>query len=134
MATTHMDLAPLLPFDSFTDPSSVGQRWTSWLCHFETYLVPMDITNAKRKRALLLYRVGQQTHEIFNSIPDHGDAEDSNTAVDKLSTYFLPKKNVDYEIFQFRQAKQFPGETVNQYSTRLRKLAANCEFSNVNNV
>ena len=42
--------------------------------------------------------------------------------------YFSPKKNVDYEIFQFRQAIQQPSETVDQFATRLRKMASNCEF------
>ena len=35
---------------------------------------------------------------------------------------------MDYEIFQFRQAVQQPGETVDQFATRLRKIAINCEF------
>ena len=42
----------------------------------------------------------------------------------KLNAYFMPKKNVDYEIFQFRQAVQKPGEAVDQFTTRLRQLAA----------
>ena len=67
MAIAHMDLAPLLPFDPFTDLSSVGQRWTSWLHRFETYLLAIDITATKRKRALLLYQVEQQTHTIFDT-------------------------------------------------------------------
>ena len=91
----------------------------------------MDITDAKRKRALLLYQVGQQTHNIFDTLPDHGAEDDYKTAVDTLSAYFLPKRNVAYEIFQFRQAKQLPGESVHQYSTRLRHLAATCEFADV---
>ena len=35
---------------------------------------------------------------------------------------------MDYEIFQFRQAKQNNGETTDQFAIRLRKLAAHCEF------
>ena len=46
----------------------------------------------------------------------------------KLNEYFTPKKNVDYEIFKFRTMTQNAGETIDQYTTRLRKLAANCEF------
>eukprot|EP00795_Rhopilema_esculentum_P005538 gene5538-2295_t len=85
MATACIDLAPLLPLDPFTDPSSVGQRWTSWLRRFETYLLAiLDITDAKRKRVLLLYRVGQQTQEIFDTIPEDGAADDYQTAVGKL--------------------------------------------------
>ena len=47
------------------------------------------------------------------------------------TSIFPPKKNVDYQVFQFRQAVQQPGETVDQFVTRLRKLAATCEFSDV---
>lgn len=43
----------------------------------------------------------------------------------------MPKKNVVYEVFQFRQAVQMPGETVEQFATRLRKIAVNCEFTDV---
>ena len=49
----------------------------------------------------------------------------------KLDEYFSPKKNVTYEIFQFCQATQQTGESVEQFATRLRKLAVNCEFDNV---
>ena len=43
----------------------------------------------------------------------------------------MPQKNVDFEIFQFRQAKQHVDETTDQYVTRLRKLAAHCEFADL---
>ena len=48
-----------------------------------------------------------------------------------MHNYFMPKKNVDYEFFQFRQAVQKPGETVDQFTTRLRQLAAHCEFADL---
>ena len=50
--------------------------------------------------------------------------------MDKLDAYFNPKKNVqlDFEVFQFRQAKQ-QDETIDQFVTRLRKLAVICEFT-----
>ncbi len=41
------------------------------------------------------------------------------TAIDKLDEYFAPKKN------KFRTAAQNNGETIDQYTTRLRKLAQN---------
>ena len=85
-----------------------------------------NITNSKQKRAMLVYQAGPATQEIFKTLEEMG--EDYNTALTKLTEYFSPKKNVDYEIFQFRQAVQTLGETVEQFATRLRKLAANCEF------
>ena len=89
-------------------------------------MTALDIQNAKQKRALLLYQVGEATQTIFDTLADTG--EDYETAMTKLNEYFTPKKNVDYEIFKFRTTTQNAGETIDQYTTRLRKLAANCEF------
>ena len=46
----------------------------------------------------------------------------------KFDEYFLPKKDVSYEMFQFRQASQNSDETLDQFVTHLRKLAEHCEF------
>ena len=121
-----LGLMPLAPFDPLSDPTSLGQRWKTWKRRFEVYVTALDIQNAKQKRALLLYQVGEATQTIFDTLADTG--EDYETAMTKLNEYFTPKKNVDYEIFKFRTTTQNAGETIDQYTTRLRKLAANCEF------
>lgn len=125
----RVDLHPLQPFDPLGDRTSIGQRWKTWIKRFETYLLATNITNDGQKRAMLLYQAGTETQEIFETLADTGD--DYATAKTKLEDYFLPKKNVTYEIFQFHQAKQQAGEIVEQFATRLRKLAAYCEFDNV---
>ena len=33
----------LPPFDPVTDPSAVGQRWTSWKKRFEKYIKAMNV-------------------------------------------------------------------------------------------
>ena len=123
------DLPPLPPFDPLTEPSLLSQRWKAWTKRFQTYLAAMNIVDDKQKRALLLYQAGQETQEIFETMSDTGD--DYATAQKKLDDYFAPKKNVNFEVFQFRQAVQQNGEIVDQFATRLRKIAANCEFHNV---
>ena len=115
MMATRVDLPPLTPFDPLIDQTSLGQRWPSWMKQFETYLVATNITDDKQKRAMLLYQVGTETQEIFETFQDTGD--DYATAKAKLNEYFLPKKNVDFEIFQFRQVIQQAGKTVEQYAT-----------------
>ena len=120
---TRIDLPPLPSFDPLNDQSSLSQRWTQWMKRFETYIIATNIKDDKQKRAMLLYQAGQETQDIFETLEDTGD--DYVTAKSK---YFSPKKNIDYEIFQF---VQIPGETVEQYTTRLRKLAANCEFTDI---
>ena len=123
------DLAPFPPFDPSSEPSSLGQRWKNWTKRFQVYLTAMNITDDKQRRALLLYQAGPATQDIFETLADTGD--DYKTALEKLDAYFLPKKNVDYEIFQFWQAVQQPSETIDQFVTRLRQLAAHCEFQDV---
>ena len=44
--------------------------------------------------------------------------------------YFEPKKNVEYEIYMFRQAKQQTGENMDAFHPRLQQLSKNCEFEN----
>ena len=124
-----VDLAPFPPFDPLSEPSSLGQRWKNWTKRFQVYLTAMNITDDKQRRALLLYQAGPATQDIFETFADTGD--DYKTALEKLDAYFLPKKNVDYEIFQFRQAVQQPSKTIDQFVTRLRQLAAHCEFQDV---
>ena len=120
-----IDILPLPPFD----PMSLSQRWKTWKRRFETYLVAINVTDAKQKRALLLYQAGEATQEIFDTLIDTG--ENYDTAIEKLDEYFSQKKNLEYEIFQFRPAKQNIDETTDQFATRLRKLAAHCEFHNI---
>jgi hypothetical protein len=84
------------------------------------------VTN-KRQRALLLHYAGEDVNEIFDTLTDTG--EDFATAKLKLKEYFAPKKNTEYEVHRFRQAKQSPEETIDSFHTRLRQLALNCEFA-----
>ena len=61
MATGRIDLTPMAPFDPLSDPSSLSQRWKTWKRRFETYLIALNVTDNKQKRALLLYQAGQAT-------------------------------------------------------------------------
>ncbi|CAB4020397.1 PREDICTED: uncharacterized protein LOC107336737 [Paramuricea clavata] len=131
MATGRINVAPMAPFDPMSDPNSLSQRWKKWKRRFETYLVALNVTEKKQKRALLLYQAGQETQDIFDTLVDIGEDDDYDSAIAALDTYFSPKKHVDFEIFKFREAKQQPHETIDQFSTRLRKLAATCDFENI---
>ena len=125
----RIDLSPLATFDPVSDPSSLSQRWNSWKRCFQIYVAALNINDDKQKRSVLLYQAGQATQEIFYKIPEMGD--EFATAMEKLDNYFTSKKNVTYEIFQFRKAVQQSGETVDQFATRLRKLASICEFTDL---
>ena len=95
---------------------------------FYTYLVAADIKDETQKHAILLYQAGPEVYEIFKTLPNTGAAKDFKKAVDALTAYFEPDKNKIYQTYMFRQAKQMPSETVDQYHTRLRGLAKYCDF------
>ena len=131
MTTSSIDLPPLPFFDPYSDPSSTGPRWTLWKRRFERYIAALGISDPTRKRALLLYQSGPATQDIFDTLPDTGDTANYTLAMQELDAYFTPLKNVDFEIFTFRKESQRSDETLDQYVTRLRKLASTCDFADV---
>ncbi|CAH3108006.1 unnamed protein product [Pocillopora meandrina] len=64
----------------------------------------MNITAAKRKRALLLHYAGTDVDEIFDTLPNTGEDGDYDTG---------------------------EGESLDSFHTRLCQLAKTCEFSDV---
>ncbi len=124
-------LPPFPPFNVEDDPTATGQRWTKWKKRFENFLLAMDIDDETRKRALLLHYIGSSAFDIFETLTDTGDAKDYKKAMDRLTEHFTPQRNVDYETYLFRQARQQPNETLDQFTTRLRQLASTCEFTSV---
>ena len=124
-----------LPGCDVTDTSTQAARWKEWLSRFRNLLVPMNITDKKVRRALLLHYAGKTTNEIFDTLPDTtpGEVEDTlEKAVQALTNYFTPRQNRKYEIYVFHQAKLESNESISAFHIRLRQLAVTCEFADVN--
>ena len=121
MAARMFGLPTVQCFDANGEQSSLGTKWRDWKEQFENYLVAMAITNDTQKRALLLHLGGDSLYKVFKGLTDTG--EDYATAVQKLDEYFMPKKNVRYERYVFKQARQETGESLDQFVTKLRTLS-----------
>ncbi len=117
------------PFDTEGDPNGLSIRWREYLERFQNFLLAMDITDDTRQRAMLLHYGGEGIYRIFKGLSETGEAKDFKLAVDKLNEYFCPKRNIEYERYVFRQAKQLPSETLDAFHTRLHNLSHACEFS-----
>ena len=128
MAGQHFEFPPFI----IADTQSAGPRWKKWLERFHSYLVAMDITVAIRKKALLVHFAGERVAEIYDILKSESD--DYAATKRKLTNYFASQVNLHYEIYMFRIAKQEDTETVHQFSTGLRALAATCEFADVDRV
>ena len=95
-------------------------------------MVAMNVDdNDARQRALLLHYAGEQVYDIFETLTDTGESDDFDKACEKLTAYFSPKKSIEYEVYVFRKEKQEIGETLDTYHTRLRRLAATCDFTDI---
>ena len=111
------------------------QRWNRWIDRFDNYILATAIDEPTRQRALLLHLIGEEMYSIFKTLkedkPDTTKQETVyNTAKQALSEYFSPKLNLEYEIFNFREATQSAGEDLDTYYYRLKQLSVNCKFKN----
>ncbi|XP_028412527.1 uncharacterized protein LOC114535410 [Dendronephthya gigantea] len=131
MASGRINLTPMAPVDPLADPSSLSQEWKTWKRRFETYLVALNVTKKKQKQPLLLYQAGQETQDIFDIFAEIREDDDYDFAIAAPDTYFSPQKHIDFDIFKFCEAKQQSHETIDQFSTCLRKMATNCDFANI---
>ena len=99
-------MASCLPsFDSF-DIHADGAIAQRCIKRLENLFVAADIKDKTRQSAFLLYYAEEEVCDIFETLPESGD--DFETGKEKLTEYFDPKKNVEYDIYNFRQAKQNP--------------------------
>lgn len=131
-----MEKSGIHPFACYTEPATLGPRWTRWLTSFELYadgkgLIIDDAAtdNTKqRRRALLLHLAGPDVQDIFSTLPNTGQVTDYAATVKALNTYFVPQVNAAFSRQSFHQINQKQGETVQQFATRLRQAAKDCDF------
>jgi hypothetical protein len=119
---------PTFPEFNLRDQSNLAARWEKYLKRFTNLMTAMNVTDASRKRALLLHYVGEEVNDLFETLPDKGDDKDFKKGYEALTQYFTPKKNVSFEIFKFRNLKQEIHETVDAFHSRLQIAAKYCEF------
>jgi len=129
----------IAPFVPDADPTSVAQRWKRWSDRFDNLLVALNINDNNRKKALLLHLAGESVFDIFEglileTIPDGANPAEINAytvAKKALDDHFTPKKNIEFERYNFRSAKQQSDENLDTYHARLRALAKYCDFADV---
>ena len=107
--------------------TNLDKNWEIWKEDFKIFIAASGITNNEQKEALLLHVTGRYVKEIYRTLKD--DADSMENIITKLDGYFKPRKNLTYERYQFKKAVQKESEDLNSYITRLRSLAATCEFT-----
>lgn len=85
--------------------------------------------DAAVRLATLRSVMGRDCLQIFLNLKlSEADKKDTGKCLEALENYFKPKRNVVYERYMFNSSVQESEESINSFLTRLRKLAASCEF------
>ena len=131
MAVCLSGLPGLPAFDAVCEPATLAQRWLTWKEEFELYVTASGISDPTQKRALLLHLAGPKVRDVFNnsiSAEARGEAKDYKKVMDCLSEHFKLKKNAPMARQTFLAATPLAGETINNFITRLQKLAEHCDY------
>ena len=130
MAVTLSGLPCLSPNDCIEEPATLAQRWDKWKAEFELYVAASGLEDKLQKRALLLHLAGPGVREIFEKYPDEvkGNAKEFDKAMTCLSNHFKVKKNVSLARQKLLANKPNPGETINNFVTRLKSLPEHCDY------
>ena len=126
MAVSLSRLPGLQAFDAVGEPATLAQRWLTWKDEFELYVTASGISDPTQKKALLLHLAGPKVRDVFNNsirADKRGEAKDYKKTMDSLSEHFKLRKNAPMARQAFLAAQPTAGETINNFITRLQKLA-----------
>ena len=107
---------------------NLGVRWKKYLTKFENFLVAMNITEDKRKVAMLFHFGGDYVRDfIDNAVPK---MEGYDATVEYLNKHLNPKTSDTFEIYKFQKTIQNNDESIQQFCNCLRSIANRCNFEN----
>ncbi|XP_062542480.1 uncharacterized protein LOC134210451 [Armigeres subalbatus] len=111
---------------------NVGDSWPLYEERLKRFFVAYQIDDKddKRKSAFLLTAVSMEVYQIVKNLtfPALPENKKFSELCDLLKQRFTPTLVVFRERAKFFEARQGEGESIVEWSTRLKKLAANCEF------
>ena len=124
---------PTFPEFELQPRDTAPTRFEKYVKRLNNMFTAMSITQASRKKAMLLHYVGEETCDVFETltVPEPTEGSDEyKTAVKAFADYFEPQKCIDHHVYVFRQESQKSGENITEFYTRLQLLARKCEFAN----
>ena len=113
----------------------IAADWIRFKYEWENYAVVTDLADVteKKQAAIFLASVGSAAHSVFRTFKFESESDKSklNKIIESFENYCVGEANVTYERFLFHQRVQQTGEAFDEFLADLRKLAATCEFSSL---
>ena len=106
------------------------EDWASYCERVEQYFIANGISNADRKRPILLSVCGPATFKLIRSLiaPDKPSDKSFEQIVKAVSDHLCPKPSSILQCFYFNSCVQKESESIAQFVAELRRLAVHCEF------
>ena len=125
-----------LTFDGYLRQSQAVQpKADDWEVYEEQlcfYMVANNITDAIKKRSILLRVCGEQTSKLLRSLVSEGKLDVDGITYDSLAkllqSHYKKKQSVVVHRFNFNTCSRKSAESIADYIAALRELALNCNF------
>ena len=118
----------------FTSPQNVSETWRRWKRGMEYYLAATcKMKSEAEKVAIFMCMIGRDGQEIkdtfeFETEEDGTEKVTTTILFNKFEAHCKPRKNLVVDRHRFLTRDQASGESIDQYVTELRTLAAACEW------
>ena len=110
------------------DYLATGEKWEEWLEELERELRFFRIRTPEDKRDVVLIFGGKEIRRLHKCLQDPNGDDIYTRLKSKLTSYFVPMKNVHYARHVFLKMRPHPGERTVSFAARLREKAINCAF------
>ena len=109
---------------------STREDWTSYTERLAQYFVANDITDAGKKRAILLSACGPSTYQLIRNLasPTKPAEKSYDDLVKLVSDHLHPTPTVACQRYNFNTRKQKEGESIAEYVAELRRIAEHCKY------
>ncbi|XP_043916150.1 LOW QUALITY PROTEIN: uncharacterized protein K02A2.6-like [Protopterus annectens] len=106
------------------------QTWEEFCEVLEHFFEANQITDAGRKRAILLSSVGSKTYSLMRNLlsPDKPGDKSFTELTSLLQSHYNPKPSEIVQRFKFNSRTRVANETVTEYVAVLRELAQHCNY------
>ena len=106
------------------------ETWTQYVERLEQYFLANEVTDATKKRAILLSVCGSKTYALARDLLQPAKPAETTLKkiVDTLERHFTPKPSEIVERYKFHSRNRNEGEGVAAYIAELRKLTEHCNF------
>ena len=115
---------------SINEYEPIRESWIEYEERLEYFLLANGITEAARKKAVLITSIGASNFSILRSVatPDGVKAKSFDELVLVLRNHFSPKPSEVAQRFKFNACVRKPGESVASFLANLRSLSEDCNF------